>query len=328
MTRTALIFGVCGQDGSYLARFLLERGYAVHGTTRDLAGASYSTLDALGIRERVTIHAVAPQDAAAVERVIGTVSPREIYHLAAQSSVGLSFAQPAAAFGSILTSTLNILEAIRRQAPSARLFHASSSEMFGDTSAIPATEDAPLRPSSPYAVAKAAAHGLIATYRQAYGLHAGSGILYSHESPLRPERFVTRKIIRGAVAVARGEAERLELGNLSVARDWGWAPEYVDAMWRMLQQDAADDYILATGVTTTLEEFVRLAFAHFDLDWRDHVVQTEAHCRPTDVACSRGNPAKARERLGWSTRIAMPELVTRLIQVELEGGHPGVPPLA
>lgn len=327
MRRCALIFGVCGQDGAYLARFLLERGYTVHGTTRDLGGASFSALEALGVRERVALHAVAPQDAAAVAAVIAAVAPEELYHLAAQSSVGLSFERPAAAFDSILTSTLNILEAMRYRAPAARLFHASSSEVFGDTGPA-ATETTPLRPGSPYAVAKAAAHWLVAGYRASYGLHAGSGILYSHESPLRPEGFVTRKIIRGAVAVARGEADRLELGNLAVARDWGWAPEYVEAMWRMLQQETADDYILATGRTATLEEFVGLAFAHFGLDWRAHVVRTAASLRPSDVQVSRGDPSKARERLGWSARTRMPELVTRLVEAELAGGHPGVPPLA
>ena len=328
MTRCALIFGVCGQDGAYLARFLLEHGYAVHGTTRDLGRASFSALDALGVRGRVALHAVAPQDAAAVAAVIAAVAPQELYHLAAQSSVGRSFDQPGAAFDSILTSTLNILEAMRHGAPSARLFHASSSEVFGDTGTAAATEATPLRPGSPYAVAKAAAHWLVAGYRASYGLHAGSGILYSHESPLRPAGFVTRKIIRGAVAVARGEADRLELGNLAVARDWGWAPEYVEAMWRMLQQETADDYILATGRTATLEEFVRLAFAQVGLDWQAHVVQTAAFLRPSDVQVSRGDPSKARERLGWSARTRMPELVTRLVESELAGGHPGVPPLA
>lgn len=319
MARKALIFGISGQDGSYLARFLLDRGYDVHGTSRDCEIASFRNLSVLGIRDRVHVHSAALHDSRSIVQVIRSVEPDEIYNLAAQSAVGLSFEQPVETIDSILKGTLNILEAIRFLGVKTRFYHASSSESFGNTLDGPASEATAFRPCSPYGVAKAAAYWLVANYRQAYGLYACSGILFNHESPLRPARFVTRKIIRGAIAVAQGQASSLELGNLGVARDWGWAPEYVDAMWRMLQLDQPDDFVIATGRMYALEDFVRMAFAHFGLDWREHVVQGDAHRRPMDIHCSVGNPAKAQERLGWKAETLLPDIIGHLIEAELAG---------
>ncbi|WP_448207517.1 GDP-mannose 4,6-dehydratase [Azospirillum sp. sgz302134] len=317
MAGTALIFGISGQDGAYLAQFLLERGYTVHGTSRDCEMATFRNLEILGVRDHVQVHSAALHDFRSIMPVIKAVGPDEIYNLSAQSAVGLSFEQPVETLDSILTGTLNILEAIRFLGIAARFYHASSSESFGNTLDGPASEMTAFRPCSPYGVAKSAAHWMVANYRQAYGLYACSGILFNHESPLRPARFVTRKIIRGAIAVAQGRQKTLELGNLAVARDWGWAPEYVDAMWRMLQQDQPDDFVIATGQMHALEEFVNLAFAHFGLDWREHVVQGTAHQRPMDIHCSVGNPAKAQARLGWKAKTLLPQIVERLIKAEL-----------
>ena len=317
MARTALIFGISGQDGSYLARLLLDRGYAVHGTSRDCEIASFRNLVLLGIRGEVSVHSATLHDFRSIVQVIRAVKPDEIYNLSAQSAVGLSFEQPVETIDSILNGTLNILEAIRFLGVDTRFYHASSSESFGNTLGEPASETTAFQPCSPYGVAKSAAHWMVANYRQAYGLYACSGILFNHESPLRPARFVTRKIVRGAIAVAQGRAKTLELGNLSVARDWGWAPEYVDAVWRMLQQDRPDDFVIATGRMHALEDFVRTAFAHFGLDWREHVVQSTTHQRPMDIHCSVGNPAKAEARLGWKAETLMPDLVGRLIEAEL-----------
>ncbi|AWJ85542.1 GDP-mannose 4,6-dehydratase (plasmid) [Azospirillum sp. TSH58] len=317
MARTALIFGVSGQDGSYLARHLLDRGYTVHGTSRDCEIASFRNLTILGIRDRVNVHSATLHDFRSIVQVIRAVKPNEIYNLSAQSAVGLSFEQPVETIDSILNGTLNILEAIRFLGVDARFYHASSSESFGNTLDEPAGETTAFRPCSPYGVAKSAAHWMVANYRQAYGLYACSGILFNHESPLRPARFVTRKIVRGAIAVAQGRAKTLELGNLAVARDWGWAPEYVDAMWRMLQQDEPDDFVIATGRMHALEDFVRTAFAHFGMDWREHVVQGATNLRPMDIHRSVGNPAKAAARLGWKAETLMPDLVSRLIEAEL-----------
>ena len=297
--KQALIFGVSGQDGAYLAQLLLEKGYRVAGTSRDAQMASFSSLAALGIGEQVEVHSVTLTDFRSVLTVLAKVKPDEIYHLAGQSSVGLSFDQPVETFMSIGVGTLNLLEAVRFLGAPARLYHASSSDCFGDTSGEPATELTPFAPRSPYAVAKAAAHFEVANYREAYKLFACNGILFNHESPLRPKRFVTRKIVAAAARIAAGSGETLHLGNIDVARDWGNAREYVEAMWLMLQQDTPEDYIIATGQTITLREFVAEAFAALGLDWQDHVVVDSTLFRPADIAVSRANPAKAAQALGW-----------------------------
>src|SRR6266568_5915916 len=235
--KKALICGVSGQDGSYLAELLLKKGYEVHGTARDAQVTSFPNLLTLGIRERVTFHSMAPNDFRSVLQVMAKVIPDEVYNLAGQSSVGLSFEQPVETLESISVGTLNLLEVIRFIGRPIRLYNAGSGECFGDTGGAPEDENTPFRPRSPYAVAKATAHWEVANYREAYNLYACTGILFNHESPLRPERFVTRKIVKAACRIAAGSGEKLHLGNISIARDWGSAEEYVVAMWLMLQQD-------------------------------------------------------------------------------------------
>ncbi|MFP6749268.1 MAG: GDP-mannose 4,6-dehydratase, partial [Alphaproteobacteria bacterium] len=300
--KSALIFGISGQDGGYLARLLLEKGYIVHGTSRDAELASFSNLKTLAIHEQVTFHSAALTDFRSVVQCISRVSPDEIYNLGGQSSVGLSFEQPVETMDSISTGTLNMLEAIRFLGRRLRFYNAGSSECFGDTDGRAADETTAFRPRSPYGVAKSAAFWAVANYREAYDLFACSGILFNHESPLRPARFVTRKIVSAAARIAAGDQEKLFLGNLSIRRDWGWAPEYVQAMWLMMQQDSPDDFVIATGEPHSLEEFVTAAFAHFDLSWRDHVEIDEAFHRPTDIACGFGNAAKAADVLGWRAK--------------------------
>lgn len=314
--KSALIFGISGQDGGYLARLLMEKGYIVHGTSRDAELASFSNLKTLAIHDKVTFHSVALTDFRSVVQCISRVTPDEIYNLGGQSSVGLSFQQPVETMDSISTGTLNILEAIRFLARPTRFYNAGSSECFGDTSNRAADETTAFRPRSPYGVAKAAAFWEVANYREAYDLYACSGILFNHESPLRPVRFVTRKIISGAAHIANGNQDKLFLGDLSIRRDWGWAPEYVEAMWLILQQDTPDDFVIATGQPHSLEEFVHAAFAHFGLSWRDHVEIDASFYRPTDIACGFGNADKAKNILGWHAKTMMPDVVKRMAEAE------------
>jgi len=314
--RTALICGVSGQDGAYLARYLLGQGYRVAGTTRDAQMSSLSNLDRLGIRGRVEVASMAINDFRSVLQVLARFQPQEVYNLAGQSSVGLSFEQPVETLDSISVGTLNLLEGIRFLDRSIRLYNAGSSECFGDTGEHPADEDTPFRPRSPYAVAKAAAFWEVANYREAYGLFACSGILFNHESPLRPERFVTQKIVRAACRIKAGSGERLRLGNLDIHRDWGYAPEYVEAMQRMLQQDRAEDFVIATGTTQSLRAFVAAAFDAVGLDWQAHVDTDPALMRPTDLRSGRANPAKAEQRLAWRAHTHMPEVVHLMVTAE------------
>jgi len=316
--KKALILGVSGQDGAYLARLLLEKGYDVSGTSRDAQMASFRNLATLGIRERLTLFSVTLTDFRSVLEVLTKVAPDEIYNLAGQSSVGLSFDQPMETFLSIGVGTLNLLEAVRFLGAPVRLYNASSSDCFGDTGGEPATETTPFSPRSPYAVAKAAAHFEVANYREAYHLFACSGILFNHESPLRPRRFVTRKIVSAACRIAAGSGERLRLGNIEVARDWGYAPQYVEAMWRMLQEDRPDDYIIATGRTITLREFTAEAFAAVDLDWREHVDVDATLFRPADITISRANPAKAERVLGWKATLFPADVARAMVVHEQE----------
>lgn len=313
----ALIFGISGQDGAYLTRVLLDRGFVVHGTSRDCEMASFANLAQLGVRERVKLHSAVPTDFHSVLQVISAVRPVHIYNLAAQSSVGLSFDQPLETINSIIGGTLNILEAIRVLDLEARFYNASSSECFGNTGDGPADEATPFRPRSPYGVGKAAAFWAVANYRESYNLFACSGLLFNHESPLRPARYVTQKIVRGAADIAEGRAERLQLGTLGIARDWGWAPEYVEAMVRMLECDRPEDFVIATGELHTLEDFVARTFDHFGLDWRRHVETDPALRRPSDIQVSVGNPAKAERLLGWRVETPMPAMVERLLEAEI-----------
>ncbi len=311
----ALIFGVSGQDGAYLAQLLLERGYEVVGTSRDAQISSFGNLARLGIRERVRLESAAINDFRSTLQTLAKTQPDEVYNLAGQTSVGLSFEQPVETLESVAIGTLNILEALRFLGRPTKFYNACSSECFGEAGSEPADERTPFTPRSPYAVAKCTAFWAVANYREAYGLYACSGILFNHESPLRPERFVTQKIVAGAcrIAAAGGEG-KLKLGNLSVERDWGWAPEFVDAMHRMLQQPAADDYVIATGESRPLEDFVTQAFECVGLDWREHVEVDQTLLRPTDLQKGWGNPGKARRELGWGAECKMNEVVRRMVE--------------
>ena len=314
----ALIIGVSGQDGAYLAKLLLEKGYQVHGSSRDANLATFANLARLGVRDAVHRLSVAPNDFRSVLTAIAQVEPDEVYNLSGQSSVGLSFEQPVETMESVSIATLNVLEAIRFTRRKIRFYNAGSGECFGDTRGQAAHEETPFRPRSPYAVAKAAALFQVANYREAYGLYACSGILFNHESPLRPERFVTRKIVAAACRIARGSRERLRLGNTAVKRDWGWAPEYVEAMWRMLQEERPDDYVIATGRTHALEEFVAAAFTAVGLEARDHVDVDPGLYRPADIAANYAAPEKAARTLGWRATVRMPAVVERMIAAETE----------
>lgn len=320
--KKALITGITGQDGAYLARLLLGKGYEVYGTARDAQMASFTNLERLGIRDRVQLLSMAPNDFRSVLHAFTRAEPDEVYSLAGQSSVGLSFEQPVETLESISHSTLNLLEVIRFLQRPIRFYNAGSGECFGDTGGAAADEATPFHPRSPYAVAKAAAHWTVANYREAYNLFACTGILFNHESPLRPPRFVTRKIIATACRIAGGSGERLSLGNISIARDWGWAPEYVEAMWRMLQQETPEDYLIATGATNTLEQFVAETFQALGLDWHDHVSTDPSLLRPSEIMVSRGNPAKALQRLGWQARHTMADVVKAMIAAEQQHGSP------
>jgi GDPmannose 4,6-dehydratase len=314
----ALISGISGQDGAYLADLLLRKGYDVVGTSRDAQTASFHNLKHLGIANRIQMESMATHDFRSVLQVLKKIQPDEIYNLSGQSSVGLSFDQPVETLDSIITGTLNLLEVIRFLGKPVRFYNAGSSECFGNTDADGATEEAQFRPRSPYAVAKSAAYWLVANYREAYGLHASTGILFNHESPLRPSRFVTRKIIAAAARISLGSSEKLSLGNISIRRDWGWAPEYVDMMWRMLQQEQADDFVIATGESHSLQEFVQETFAQLQLNWQDHTSVSQTLFRPTDIAEGKGNAQKAERLLGWKARAHMKDVISMMIAAELE----------
>ena len=313
--KTALICGISGQDGAYLAKLLLEKGYRVCGTSRDAQMSSFRNLSRLGIRDHgLQLLSMALNDFRSVLQVLMKTEPDEVYNLAGQTSVGLSFEQPVETLESIATGTLNLLEAIRFLGKPIKLYNACSSECFGDIGAQAATETTPFRPRSPYGVAKATAFWEVANYREAYSIFACSGILFNHDSPLRPERFVTQKIISAACRIATGSSEKLRLGNIAVCRDWGWAPEYVEAMYLMLQQQEADDYLIATGHSYSLEEFVAEAFTAVGLNWQSHVEIDNSFFRPTDLAISRGNPTKTKEKLGWQAKYKMPDIVREMIK--------------
>jgi GDPmannose 4,6-dehydratase len=319
MTTRALICGVSGQDGAYLARLLLDKGYHVTGTSRDAQVASFRNLAQLGIANRINLESMVLTDFRSTLQALKKAAPDEVYNLAGQSSVGLSFQQPVETMDSISVGVLNLLEAIRFLGQPIRLYNASSSECFGDTGGRPANEETPFHPRSPYAVAKVAAHWLVINYRDAYSLHACNGILFNHESPLRPARFVTRKIVAGACAIKRGEQQRLQLGNLDISRDWGEAAEYVDAMWRLMQLDQPTDLVIATGKTHSLQDFVAAAFAAVGLDWRAHVDVEASLRRPSDIAYSAGDPSKAAWLIDWRAKLAMPEVVAMMVEAEMAG---------
>jgi GDPmannose 4,6-dehydratase len=310
--KTALIAGVTGQDGAYLAHYLLGLGYRVVGSSRDAQMADTSRLERLGVKGDVELVSLAPNDFRSVLKVVAGVQPDEIYNLAGQTSVGLSFDQPVECLESISTATLNLLEVIRFLGGGIRFFSAGSSECFGDTGQTPATEDTPMRPGSPYAVAKASAYWQVATYREAYGMFACTGILANHESPLRPKRFVTQKIIDGVRAIKACRQTTIQLGNLDIWRDWGWAPDYVRAMVLMLQADQPGDYLIASGTTTSLRQFAQAAFNAAGLDLGDHLESVEGLRRPADLAYSAMNPTEISQALGWKSKRTIREIVEKM----------------
>jgi GDPmannose 4,6-dehydratase len=314
--KTALICGVSGQDGAYLAQLLLNKGYTVCGTSRDAQISSFPNLLRLGIRSRLKLESVALNDFRSVLQALVKIQPDEVYNLAGQTSVGLSFEQPVETLESISIGTLNLLEAIRFLGKPIKFYNAGSSECFGDSSDKPADETTPFRPRSPYAVAKSAAFWQVSNYREAYGIFACSGILYNHDSPLRPERFVTQKIVSSACRIAQGSLEKLHLGNISIQRDWGWAEDYVEAMYLMLQQEQPDDYVIATGESCSLADFIAAAFSCVNLDWHEYVVSDASLFRPTDIAVGRANPSKAKEKLGWQAKHKLKAIVQMMIRAK------------
>lgn len=313
----ALICGVSGQDGSYLAELLLRKGYEVMGTSRDAQTAWFGSHARLGIAGRIKLESMATHDFRSVLQVMRRAEPDEIYNLAGQSSVGLSFDQPVETLDSNIVGTLNLLECIRFLGRPVRFYNAGSGECYGEAGDAGSDESAQFRPRSPYAVAKAATYWLVANYREAYGLHASTGILFNHESPLRPLRFVTRKVVAAACRISLGSREHLTLGNLDIRRDWGWAPEYVDAMWLMLQQERADDYVIATGQSHSLQEFVEYVFAKLSLNWREHTSKSETLLRPSEISEGRGNATKAAQVLGWKAVKKMHQVVEAMVEAEL-----------
>lgn len=312
--RTALICGITGQDGCYLAAHLLGLGYRVVGTSRDATPERLAGLRWLGIEKQLTIKPASLAEAKPLAALIDRERPEVVFHLAGQSSVAVSFDKPAETFESIATSTLSLLEAIRTAAVPPRLFVAGSSEIFGTRQTAPVTCSSPLHPQNPYAVAKTTAFRIVQQYRREHGLFACTGVLFNHESPLRPARFVTQKIVAGVCAIAAGRQQELRLGDLSMQRDWGWAPEYVVAMEQMLTRDTPEDFIIATGQPHRLQDFVAAAFHSVGLDWQNHVVRDEQFVRPHDGSHPQASVVATTDQLGWTATVQLPELVRRMVE--------------
>jgi len=318
--KTALITGITGQDGSYLAELLLEKGYRVVGMVRRSSTENFERIAHL--RERVDLRQADLLDQLSLIDVLRAVEPDEIYNLAAQSFVPTSWQQPVLTAEFDAVGVTRLLEAVRLVAPGARFYQASSSEMFGQVRETPQRETTPFYPRSPYGVAKAYGHFITVNYRESYGLYACSGILFNHESPRRGREFVTRKVSDGAARVKLGLAQELRLGNLGARRDWGFAGDYVEAMWRMLQQPKADDYVVATGESHTVRELVEIAFGAVGLDWREWVHEDPALLRPAEVERLVGDASKARRVLGWAPRVSFRELVETMVRADLERLQP------
>ena len=315
--KRALVTGITGQDGSYLAELLLAKGYEVHGLVRRSSTLNRSRIDHLHREANLHLHYGDLTDGVSLVNLVHAIRPAEVYNLGAQSHVKVSFEMPEHTASTDAVGTLRLLEAIRAAGIDCRFYQASTSEMYGATPP-PQDESSPFQPRSPYGAAKLYAHSVTANYREAYGLFAVSGILFNHESPRRGESFVTRKITLGVAAIKLGVTDHLDLGNLDAVRDWGYAPEYVEGMWRMLQQDEPDDYVLATGIGHTVREFCAAAFACAGLDWREHVRHDEQYERPVDVPALIGNASKARERLGWKAETTAEPLAALMVEADLE----------
>jgi GDPmannose 4,6-dehydratase len=317
MAKTALITGVTGQDGSYLAELLLGKGYVVHGVVRRSSSINRTRIDHLRGHERFQLHYGDLTDASSLNRILRLVTPDEIYNLGAQSHVKVSFDVPEYTADSVAIGTLRLLEAIRELGVKPRFYQAGSSEMYGKVVETPQTETTPFYPRSPYAAAKVYAHHLAVNYREAYGMFICIGILFNHESPRRGESFVSRKITRAVAAIKLGLETKVALGNLDAKRDWGYAKDYVGAMWMMLQAEKPDDYVIATGETHTVREFCELAFGHVGLDWQKHVVIDPKFFRPTEVDLLLGDASKARRALGWRPTTSYEQLVRLMVDADL-----------
>lgn len=316
MAKVGLILGVTGQDGSYLAQLLLRKGYQVIGVSRGITGRGSPRLETLGIDDKVVLRVFDSEKIDKLEACIRETMPNEIYNLAGPSSVGESFNNPRQTIQSIVGVTTNCLEIIRKYFPETKYYNAASSECFGNTGSLAADEMTSLRPVSPYGVAKSAVHNLAQVYRKTYDMFCCSGMLFNHESPLRSPNFVTQKIVAAVQLIARGEQDFLELGNLNVERDWGWAPEYTDAIYRIMQHRVPDDFVIATGQSSSLREIVRIAFSHVNLEWQKYVRTSDKYRRPTDIESSKGNPNKALEDLGWSAKYGLEEIITAMMKNE------------
>jgi GDPmannose 4,6-dehydratase len=317
MQKKALIIGVTGQDGAFLAKYLLENNYLVFGTSRDAELSKFSSLVALGIHGKVKLFSMSLVDFRSVFQVFQEIQPDEIYNLAGQTSVSLSFKLPVETLESISLGTLNILEVLRLLKFKSKFYNASSSECFGNTEGIPANEITQFKPRSPYGVAKASSFWQVENYRQAYNLFAASGILFNHESYLRPTRFVTQKIITSVCDIAYKKSHELEIGNINIERDWGWAPEYVVAMHAILQQEEPDDFIIATGKTISLKEFIVKAFDYFGLNHDNYLVIREDLFRPTDILVSKADPSKAKKILKWEAKTNVDGVIKNMIEYNL-----------
>ena len=313
MKKKALICGIGGQDGAFLAKFLISKNYDVFGSSRDPQNRIFSNLKSLNIYNKIKILCINPENYSSVRNALEICQPDEIYFLSGQSSVALSFERPIETFQSIEIGILNILE-VCKNIHKIRIFHASSSECFGNTFNESASEETAFNPCSPYGDAKSKAFYSVKRYREVYGLFACSGILFNHESPFRPANYVTTKIISSAKRIAKGSNEVLNLGRVDIIRDWGWAPDYVEAMWLMLQRREPKDFVIATGQSFSLEDFLFETFNSFRLDWKDFVVQTNEFYRPNDLICSKADPSNAQKDLGWKTEIYMPEIIHKMIK--------------
>jgi len=321
-SKKALITGITGQDGSYLAELLLEKGYEVHGLVR--RSSSFNTWRIDHVREQLILHYGDLVDQNSLVRTLGAVQPEEVYNLGAQSHVKVSFEMPEYTTDVTALGVLRVLDAVRDLGFKTRLYQAGSSEMFGLVQETPQTEKTPFHPRSPYACSKVFGHWTAVNYRESYDLHVSNGILFNHESPRRGENFVTRKITLGVAAIKQGRAKELRLGNLDAKRDWGFARDYVEGMWRMLQQESPDDYVIATGETHSVREFCEEAFSHVGLDWKDFVKVDPKYFRPAEVDVLLGDSSKARKVLGWEPKVTFKELAQMMVDADLEaeGRHP------
>jgi len=325
LAKKALITGITGQDGSYLAELLLEKGYEVHGLVR--RSSSFNTWRIDHVRDRLVLHYGDLMDQNSLARALEALEPDEVYNLAAQSHVKVSFDMPEYTTDVTALGVLRLLDAVRDLGLKARVYQAGSSEMFGLVQETPQSEKTPFHPRSPYGVSKVYGHWLAVNYRESYAMHVSNGILFNHESPRRGENFVTRKITMGIAAIKQGREKELRLGNLDAKRDWGYAKDYVEAMWRILQQERPSDYVIATGETHSVREFCEEAFGCVGLDWKDFVKVDPKYFRPAEVDLLLGDAAKARRELGWAPKVDFKQLAKLMVEADLEsaGGHPARP---